>query len=207
MESLNKQELKNKYGNEKVFIIPAHKLDYIEDKFSAIQHDNKLWNKFDSMGEFLPRWDVEGEPLIQQLIPYIVILNEDQTKIFTTKRIKGDSRLKNMYSVACGGHINPCDGNNALLLNAAIREFEEELIATPICRLKIIGYIRDKQSTTCDHTGIVMTVIVNDNIEVKEKDTLVGEWKTLQQLIDSYALLEGWSRYLVDYFVKQNKFV
>lgn len=207
MGNLKKSELKAKYKDEEVFVVPYHKIEFINDKFTPIEHSNTIWNMFDAMGEYIPRWNVEGEKLFQQIIPYIVILNESKSKIFTTKRIDGDSRLINKYSIACGGHINPCDGNNAVILNAAIREFEEEVEAIPLDGLKIIGYIRDKTSPTCDHTGIVMYVIVEDDIEVKEKDILIGEWKTLNELIDSYETLEGWSKYLTDYFVEQNKFI
>lgn len=202
---MNKQQLKEKYGNEKVLIVPFDKVSHIEDGFTSLEHDSKLWSLFDSIGEFVYRYDAEGEPSVQQIIPYILITNKNNDKLFATKRINGDSRLIGKLSIACGGHIDSCDQGKEVLFKAAVRELYEEVEANFCSPLKIIGTVRDLNSSTNDHLGVVIIACADGEVEIKEKDTLEGKWLTLNDLIDNYENLEGWSKYIVDHFVNNKK--
>lgn len=204
---MNKKLLKEKYGNEKVYVISYEKAAYISDGFTTEKHDPDIWRAFDNIGEYIYRYEAEGNPIFQQIIPYILIYNKDKNKLFTTKRINGDSRLINKISIACGGHINVCDGATEILFKAAVRELFEEVNFQPFCAFEIIGYVRDMTSSTNDHIGVVITIKANEDIEVIEKDNLIGEWMSLVELINNYNNLEGWSKYIVDYFVSQKEFI
>ncbi|HEV1996767.1 MAG TPA: hypothetical protein VGR61_01365, partial [Candidatus Dormibacteraeota bacterium] len=56
--------------------------------------------------EFKRRGDVEEDPGFQQIIPYVVFRHGD--RYFLTKRLKESSekRLRHLYSLGIGGHIN-----------------------------------------------------------------------------------------------------
>ena len=56
--------------------------------------------------EFRPRGEVEEDPDYQQIIPYIVFRHED--RYLLTRRLKQSSekRLRHLYSLGVGGHIN-----------------------------------------------------------------------------------------------------
>lgn len=203
---MNKNQLKSKYGDEKVFVVPFTKLHFIEDGFTSVDHDPTIWSIFDQIGEYVYRYDAEGEPSMQQIIPYIVIINESGDKIYATKRIAGDSRLCNKLSIACGGHINPCDGTREVLFKAAVRELFEEVDANINKPLEIIGYVRDLNSTTNDHVGVAIIARASGEVFVKENDTLVGQWMSLDELINEYEKLESWSKYLVDRFTVNKAF-
>lgn len=199
---MNRQELMDKYKDEKVYVVPTYRLDSLDDKFTPTPHDPKIWKEFDSMGFFMNRYEAEGNHAFQQIIPYIVIFNNDATKIYTTRRIKGDHRLVDRYSIGCGGHINEEDGPKDIVFNAAKRELFEEISTNYTSNFKKIGYMRDIASATNDHTGIVLTITADeDNIQIKETDKLSGSWMDLDQLIMAYENLENWSRYIVDYLV------
>ena len=43
------------------------------------------------------------------------------------------------------------------------------------------------------------------DVFIKETDKLVGEWMTFQQLYDNYSKFENWSKYLIDFFLENNK--
>lgn len=204
---MDKQKLKEKYGNEKVLVVPFENVAHIKDGFTPKEHSSDLWSLYDSIGEFVYRYDAEGEPSIQQIIPYILIINEEHNKIFATKRISGDSRLIGKLSIACGGHIDSCDQGKEILFKAAVRELYEEVSGEYSSPLKIIGTVRDLKSNTNDHLGIVIIAFADGEIEVKEKDTLEGKWLSLNDLIDNYENLETWSKYIVDYFVDNKKFI
>lgn len=202
---MNKKELKQRYGNEKVFVVPYNRLEHIPDGFTPVKHDSRIWGQFDSMGSFVYRYDAEGEPYMQQIIPYIVILDESRTKIFTTMRTAGEPRLLKKLSIACGGHIDESDSGREVLFKAAVRELFEEVQVDILKPFEIIGYIRDLTSATCDHTGVVIIAHATGDVIVKENDALVGKWMDLQDLIDNYENLEGWSRHLTDYFAENKK--
>lgn len=204
---MNKQKLKERYGNEKILVVPFEEVTHIKDGFTSIEHDANIWSSFDSIGKFVYRYDAEGEPSMQQIIPYILIINKEQNKLFATKRINGDSRLIGKLSIACGGHIDSSDQGKEILFKAAVRELYEEVNAEYCSPLKIIGTVRDLNSNTNDHLGIVIMAFAGDEVEVKEKDTLEGSWLTLNDLIDNYENLEGWSKYIVDYFVSNKNFL
>ena len=199
---MNKQQLKAKYGDEKIFAVPYSKIEFIPDKFTPVKHDTRIWGQFDSLGEFVYRYEAEGEPCLQQIIPYILILDESGKNIFTTKRVAGDSRLLNRVSIACGGHIDESDAGREVLFKAAVRELFEEVNAEFLKPLEIIGYVRDMTSSTNDHTGVVIIAHATGDVSVKEQDTLVGQWMDLQELISNYENLENWSKYIVDHFAE-----
>ena len=75
---VNRKALKEKYGDEKVFVIPVQKVQNIPDKFTYCKHDDKIWRKYDNQGLYINRWEAEGEPSFQQIIPYFFIMNEDE---------------------------------------------------------------------------------------------------------------------------------
>lgn len=206
---MNKKQLKEKYGEEKVFVVPFEKLEFIKDGFTEVEHNSEIWGMFDNLGKFVYRYDAEGESAMQQIIPYILILNEDGTKVFATKRIAGDSRLANKVSIACGGHIDSSDGNREVLFRAAVRELleEVEVDASFSSPLQIFGYVRDLNSTTNDHTGVAIIVRASGDVQVKEKDKLVGEWMSLDDLVNEYEKLENWSKYIIDHFVTKKSFI
>lgn len=204
---MNKQKLKEKYGNEKILVVPFEEVTHIKDGFTPTKHNPNKWSAFDSNGEFVYRYDAEGEPSMQQIIPYILIINKEQNKLFATRRINGDSRLIGKLSIACGGHIDSCDQGKEILFKAAVRELYEEVDAEYCLPLKIIGTVRELNSNTSDHLGVVIMAFADGEVEVKEKDTLEGSWMSLKDLIDNYENLEGWSKHIVDYFVSNNKFL
>lgn len=202
---MNKKQLKDKYGEEKIFVVPYSKLEFIPDGFTPLKHDVRIWSQFDSMGEYIYRYDAEGQPYMQQIIPYILILDESNEKIFTTKRIAGDSRLVDKVSIACGGHIDGCDEGKEVLFKAAVRELFEEVNADIMKPLEIIGYVRDLSSSTSDHTGVVVIAHATGEVTVKENENLIGQWMNLGDLISNYEKLEGWSKHIVDYFTVKKK--
>src|SRR5437868_13886495 len=58
---------------------------------------------------FRPRREVEDEPSEPQIIPYVVFRHDD--RYFLTHRLRRSSerRLRHLYSLGVGGHINPED--------------------------------------------------------------------------------------------------
>lgn len=187
--------LQKKYGREQVFVVPFDKAKQIPDRYSAC---DKLPGAFLS-GSFILRSDAEYNIAAVQLIPYILILNKDHTKIYVTKRIAGEERLKDSLSLGCGGHINPCDFGKNMIMHAAQREMNEELDIRlrKGTGLKMIGLIRDLASETKEHLGIVM-IAEAGRVKVREDKVLKGKWMDFNALIKNYLCFESWARHIID---------
>lgn len=202
---INRKLLKEKYGDERVFVLPITKIEGIPDKFNHVKNDKDIWTKYDNQGLYINRWEAEGDSNFQQLIPYFFVVNENYTKVFVAKRIDGDSRLVNKLSLGFGGHIDSCDGYNQVVLKALSREMNEELDINPISKAQYLGTIRDITSSTNDHFGLAFSIQAEeDKVFIKETDKLIGEWMSFEQLYDNYSKFENWSKFLIDFFLENN---
>lgn len=199
LNSTKYNELKRKYKDEKVFVLPANLIN-AKDKFTKLTHTNKIWTKYDGLGQYIFRYEAEYNKAFQQIIPYLLICNEDQSKFFVSERIQGDSRLKGMLSMGFGGHINSIDGFSNIVFNGLVREMNEELNIIPISPFQFIGTIRDLSSKTAEHFGLVFIVKADpEHISVKETNKLKGKWMTKEEMYDNYSNFENWSKYVLDY--------
>lgn len=200
----SRNELLAKYGEERIFVIPFEACKKIPDGYKSGYKYHKIPTQ---KGKFVLRADAEYNFALVQPIPYLIVVNEKMDKVYVTKRIAGEERLKDSYALGCGGHINPedatssnADGSDFLLDNGALRELEEELnvlYADVRQPFKKVGTVRDMTSDTKEHIGIVYLVIV-ETASVKEKDNLKGEWMTFEDLINQYQNFESWGKFIID---------
>lgn len=198
--NITKLQLKEKYGDEQVFAVPFSITKNIKDKFNPAKDSIGSLSKWDGLGQFIARYDAEYNFALQQLIPYVVILNKTGTKFYVARRKSGEERLKNSYSIGFGGHINPCDGSAKVVEKAMYRELNEEVSLELISgSTEFIGHIRDLNSSTKDHLGFVFTVRAK-NVKIKEKDSLEGKWMSFEQLYQNYYDFEGWAKYIIDFY-------
>ena len=195
----SKQELKQKYGDEKVFVIPIDLVTGIPDKKKRKKHDKNIWTRYANEGKYIPRWEAEYNNAFQQIIPYFVVTNEDESKYFVAKRLGGESRLIDKLSLGFGGHINECDGNTEPIFKGLVREMEEELILMPSSPFQFCGTIRDITSPTNDHFGLAFIVKAKEeDVALREIGKMECEWMTKEQLFENYPKFEGWSKYIID---------
>ena len=199
---MNKKELKKKYGEEEVLVIQFDNLSKVEDGLVPA----KRYLQYDALGYFIRRYDAEGTPAHQQVIPYAIVSNIDETEFFVAKRIDGESRLAGKMSLGFGGHINPCDIGlgDSTIFNGLLRELDEEIDLVTDGKFNFIGTLRDMNSATNDHFGLAFMVhaIDKDATIIKETDKLIGEWMTKEELYNNYFKFEGWSKILIDYLYR-----
>lgn len=195
----NKKILKEKYKDEKVFVISSNDMQNNKNKFTP-KKDSDIWNKYNNMGLYIYRYDAEYNKAFQQIIPYFLIINENEDKYYVSERLEGDTRLKGKLSLGFGGHINECDGHQNQILNALFREMHEELNIKPINNFKYLGTIRDLTSETSEHFGLVFyTKAIEGEVSIKEVDNLRGKWMTKTDLFENYPRFENWSKFIIDH--------
>lgn len=200
-----KNQLKRKYNNEQVLVTLEQDVNFIPDGFTlGVNKDvkAKIWGS----QRFIYRYDAEYNFAIVQLIPYVVVTNIAENKLYVAERISGEERLRKTYQLGCGGHVNPSDMiGTDIIGNAAEREMNEELIITPDkSGLVVLGTVRDLSSPTREHLGIVY-LVHSDDVSIREKNTLRGQWMDMSSLVLNYEKFESWARYIIDHLFKNNK--
>lgn len=197
--------LKRKYKDEQILVVPLLSASNVPDGFchKISQLTDKM---FKDAHTFVYRYDAEYNYSLVQLIPYVVVINETEDKLFVTQRIAGEERLISEFSLGCGGHVNPQDLSRNTLLTAAHREMQEELDITLLkdTDLYIYGTVRDLNSPTREHLGLVY-IAVATKVKVKEKDTLRGQWMNMSDLVINYHKFESWARHIVDHLFVNHK--
>ncbi len=150
---------------------------------------------------FMPRGEVEEDPTYQQIIPYVVFRHGD--RYFLTKRLKASSekRLRQLYSLGVGGHINPGDLEHGDPIQDGLRrEFEEECVYEGSFEARMLGLLNDESSPVSKvHLGVVFLVDGDsDRISIRETEKLSGELLTLQEMRIFYLEMESWSQMVYD---------
>lgn len=197
-------KLKKKYPNEQVLVVPYSDIsESVPDGFAP---GNMIDPCSFGNSRFVMRHDAEYNDALIQIIPYVVVTNSKHSKVYVSKRIAGDERLKAKWSFF-GGHINPCDsGKRGYVLNAAMRELNEELDIRikKGSALKELGTVRDIISHTKEHIGIVHEAVAV-SARIREKDNLEGKWMSIEELTTRYNEFESWARHIIDWIFVENR--
>lgn len=145
---------------------------------------------------------LEHDTSLQQVIPYVIIINPKSKKVFAYKRAPDERytevRLRNKLSIGVGGHIERKDDKNPIE-SGMMRELQEEVKMKKVKIPKIIGYINDdKGDVESVHFGIAALVETTDKVEQGDDEMVESGFYTIDEfesLIKSPANeLEGWSK-------------
>ncbi len=153
-------------------------------------------------GEFRRRGDVEDDPLLKQIIPYLIIRHRDQIFLFQRTDRGGERRLHGLYSIGVGGHIAREDIRDTVDLLAAglERELHEELVIANGWRARPVGVLNEEDTPVSRvHFGVVYVIDTDDSaVRVQEADRLSGHLATAAEVEEVRARMESWSRRILD---------
>ncbi len=154
---------------------------------------------------FRPRREVEEDTSELQIIPYLVFRHRD--RYFLTHRLRRSSerRLRHLYSLGVGGHINPEDVEGAAdPIEAGLkREWQEEVVYEGTFRHRLIGVINDNTTEVGKvHFGLIYLVEGDQpEISIREIDKLKGALLRVDEMRSYYLDMESWSQLIFDYLV------
>jgi predicted NUDIX family phosphoesterase len=197
---------------EKVFAVPTKTLwkliPYREEGF--IDGNSKVLKKIIRKGLFRKRSELEEDPSFKQLITYALLSNDDSYYLFKRTAGQTEKRLHNKFTLGVGGHMNPGgsdEKSEQYLLNELKRELFEEVKFSSSCLIediKFIGFINDDTIPVGrHHIGLLHHIQVsNKDVEINEPDKMMANWVDKIELLDSYDILETWSRIALDFYIK-----
>ena len=164
------------------------------------------WNQYGSVQR---RGDMEEDKNYKQVIPSMIIKQDD--KYFTYTRLEGggESRLHGKSSITIGGHANDVEDywnfEHLMAVNAK-RELEEEVYILDSNNEEIDDHLRltknmsikgliynELSNVDAVHVGLLtMIEIPSDwDVKVKETDVLEGKFRTVEEIKE--LDLENWT--------------
>ena len=190
---------------EQVLVIERKKLFNGPIAPSGFSSDNLagVLQNIQTYAYFIGRPKAENNPLLKQIIPYLLITSHDSVFLLQRYATQTESRLHNKYSIGVGGHINPIKKSrnvpHDIIEQSLKRELNEELLVKDTDKHQLIGYINDDSNAVGSvHFGMIYQLEVTDKklVTVAEKDLMTGRFITGCKLGDYYDRMETWSQIL-----------
>lgn len=153
-------------------------------------------------GFFRRRGDVEDDPSLKQIIPYLVVQSSGRYMLFQRTQAGGEGRLHGLYSIGVGGHVARADvdGEDDVVAAGLRRELDEELIVDGPWTARLAGVLNDDENAVGQvHFGLVHVVNVpSGRVAIRETDRLTGRLAGIGEVRAVYAQMETWSQLVLD---------
>ncbi len=154
-----------------------------ENDFIQIILDNYFYHE---RGEVL-----EYDESLQQIIPYVWIINPKTKKVLAYKRSSGknykEKRLMDKWSCGVGGHIEREDSENPII-NAMIRELKEEVKMSDYPTPKIIGYLNDDSNSVGKvHFAVVALAETSENVKKGDNEMTECKFMSISELDNLFS--------------------
>lgn len=193
-------------GRELILVVAREKLESFLNFYGFKPVQGEKPSQWADAGSYKIRENMETDPSFKQIIPYIVLRHGSNVFRYWRKNKSGESRLRHLYSIGVGGHINPHDDNlfpetDEALTEAALRELGEEILLDTKPELHLIGFINDDRSDVGRvHLGIVYEAWVHhEDIKIREDKALSkGKWIPIDKLNIGRIQYEAWSQFVID---------
>ena len=172
--------------------------------FSGIHRDvEKYYTAIikDMAYTFMQRSVAEENIDFKQVIPYIIIKNNNRYLSYQRGKLLSEKRLLAKFSIGFGGHVQydeaAMTGDYTYSLR---RELKEELNVKEIISDSLIGVINDDSDAVGKvHFGFVHELLVGDeDVRSNEKSINKLTYYTLEELKSRVDEYENWSRFVIE---------
>lgn len=189
--------------DEEILVVPRAELLW-SGGFRGVAADGleEYLARIRRFGVFRRRRDVEDDPSLKQIIPYLVVQWGDRFMLFRRTQVGSEPRLHDLYSIGVGGHITRGDVDGAADVIAAglRRELYEELTIEGDWSARAVGVLNDDANAVGQvHFGLVHLVEVpSGRVAIKETERLSGRLAPAREIREVYAQMETWSQLVLD---------
>jgi predicted NUDIX family phosphoesterase len=194
---------------ERVLVVPSAELDRL-GRFQGFSPDADRYLEAlltPELMSYRPRFEVEDDPSLKQIIPYVVFRNGDSVFCYLRGQSQGESRLHRKRSLGVGGHVSEEDADGRKSLDAyemaLRRELDEEVDVRSSGRMTRVGLINDDATPVGRvHLGVVHLVELEGRDIVSREDGLAdAEFLSSTALRDHRNEFESWSQICIDTFL------
>jgi len=144
---------------------------------------------------------LENDSSLQQIIPYVWIINPLDKKVFAYKRADGknyaEKRLCNKWSCGLGGHIEKKDASDPIVAGM-MRELNEEVKMSEYPRPRIVGYLNLDYGVHAVHFGIVAVAETTGDVQKGDNEMVHGQLYSISELEQIFSNpeneIEEWTK-------------
>jgi predicted NUDIX family phosphoesterase len=168
-------------SSERVLVVPAAELDRL-GRFQGFEADARRYLDGllrPELTSFRPRGDVEDDPSLKQIIPYVVLRSQDRVFCYTRGGSQGETRLHRLRSLGVGGHVDEADADG---------------------RCGFAGLITDDSTPVgAVHLGVVHVYeLENPFVAPREAGLADSRFTPIAELSSAREEFETWSRFCID---------
>ena len=188
---------------ENTLLIP-----YLEHKNAGLfkSRSDEIYDKILGNYSFMPRDKAENDYDHKQVIPYVIVRENDNYLLLKRTKKQSEKRLHNKYSLGIGGHVNPetLDHEENVITGSLYRELNEEVMIGSPGALDFIGIINDESNSVSKvHLGLLYVMNAGSpEYKVLEDDKMTAQWVSHDGLKAYYEGLETWSQIAYDHYIK-----
>jgi predicted NUDIX family phosphoesterase len=152
---------------------------------------------------YLNRSEAEHDRRYKQLIPYVLLIHNDQ--VLRYRRGKGgeETRLHGLYSIGIGGHISEEDhslfATDIGYQEGMLREVKEEVDIEQVKTATVAVINDDSTDVGYVHFGVVHIMQVADrNVAGRRSGIVNPEFIPIAEAVEHASNYESWSRFCLE---------
>ena len=196
--------------NERVLVVPGAELDRL-GRFQGFSSEAERYLQAllaPGLATFRPRSEVEDDPSLKQIIPYVVFRCGDEVFCYTRGGSGGEARLRRRRSLGVGGHVAEADAGGRATLDAyemaLRRELDEEVAIGSDGLMRRVGLINDDSTPVGQvHLGVVhLYELERPDVTAREDALAEAEFLPIQRLRDQWDQFETWSQICIEAFLQ-----
>ncbi len=196
--------------SERVLVVPAAELDRL-GRFQGFCSEGERYLKTlltPEFATFRARSEVEDDPSLKQIIPYVVFRAGDSVFCYTRGGGGGEARLRRRRSLGVGGHVAEADADGRGTFDAyelaLRRELDEEVTIASDGILRLVGLINDDATPVGQvHLGAVhLYELERPDVTPREDDLAEAGFVPIARLREEWDGFESWSQICIDAFLR-----
>jgi predicted NUDIX family phosphoesterase len=191
-------------------VVPGSELDRL-GRFQGFHADAQRYLAallVPELMEYRLRSEVEDDPSLKQIIPYVVLRCGDAVFCYTRGKSQGEVRLHRRRSLGVGGHVAEADAEGRRRFEAyemaMRRELDEEVAVDCQGRMRLVGLINDDSTPVGSvHLGVVHLLdLEKPAVRPREEGLAETEFIHIADLHSTWHEFETWSQICIDAFLR-----
>jgi len=195
--------------SERVLVVPSAELDRL-GRFQGFSSEADRYLHallVPELAQFRPRSEVEDDPSLKQIIPYVVFRSGENVFSYTRGKSQGEARLHRLKSIGVGGHVAESDADGRATFEAyelaMSREIDEEIAIGSDGELRLVGLINDDSTPVGQvHLGVVHVYdLERPDVQPREEGLADAEFISIAELQRQRTQFETWSQICIEAFL------